>query len=88
MRLPMAAIPRQFGPGIHQADRSEDEGDGVGQIATVSGRYYAMDRDNRWPRVEKAYRAIVDGEGRISVGARGAIQHYYDHPDRTEHERR
>src|SRR5689334_15387952 len=37
---------------------------GVGQIASVSGRYYAMDRDNRWDRVEKAYRALVYGDGR------------------------
>ncbi|MGC6586711.1 2,3-bisphosphoglycerate-independent phosphoglycerate mutase [Paenibacillus sp. Dod16] len=36
---------------------------GVGQIATLSGRYYAMDRDKRWDRVEKAYRAMVYGEG-------------------------
>ena len=36
---------------------------GVGQIATVMGRYYAMDRDNRWERVEKAYAAMVYGEG-------------------------
>src|SRR5205085_11833111 len=36
---------------------------GVGRVATVSGRYYAMDRDNRWPRVEKAYRAITAGLG-------------------------
>ncbi len=36
---------------------------GVGKIATVMGRYYAMDRDNRWERVEKAYRAITAGEG-------------------------
>ena len=35
---------------------------GVGQIASVSGRYYAMDRDNRWERVEKAYRAMVHGD--------------------------
>jgi 2,3-bisphosphoglycerate-independent phosphoglycerate mutase len=35
---------------------------GVGQIATVTGRYYGMDRDNRWQRTEKAYRAIVHGE--------------------------
>ena len=34
---------------------------GVGQIATVIGRYYAMDRDNRWERIEKAYRAMVHG---------------------------
>ena len=36
---------------------------GVGRIATVTGRYYAMDRDNRWDRVEKAYNAFVKGEG-------------------------
>src|SRR6202040_3998858 len=35
---------------------------GVGQIATVIGRYYAMDRDNRWERIEKAYRAMVHGD--------------------------
>ena len=35
---------------------------GVGQIATVNGRYYAMDRDNRWERIEKAYRALVHGD--------------------------
>jgi 2,3-bisphosphoglycerate-independent phosphoglycerate mutase len=34
---------------------------GVGQIASISGRYYAMDRDNRWERIEKAYRAMVHG---------------------------
>lgn len=36
---------------------------GVGQLATLQGRYYAMDRDRRWERVEKAYRAMVYGEG-------------------------
>ncbi|KIQ93515.1 2,3-bisphosphoglycerate-independent phosphoglycerate mutase [Anoxybacillus thermarum] len=36
---------------------------GVGEIATISGRYYSMDRDKRWERVEKAYRAMVYGEG-------------------------
>ena len=35
----------------------------TGKIATISGRYYAMDRDNRWDRIEKAYNAIVNGEG-------------------------
>src|SRR5574341_47312 len=35
---------------------------GVGKIASVSGRYYAMDRDNRWERIERAYRAMVHGE--------------------------
>ena len=36
---------------------------GIGKIASVSGRYYAMDRDNRWNRVEQAYNAIVSGKG-------------------------
>ncbi|HEX5426206.1 MAG TPA: 2,3-bisphosphoglycerate-independent phosphoglycerate mutase [Candidatus Acidoferrales bacterium] len=40
---------------------------GVGQIASVSGRYYAMDRDNRWERVEKAYRAMVHGEAELKT---------------------
>jgi 2,3-bisphosphoglycerate-independent phosphoglycerate mutase len=53
---------------------------GVGQVATVSGRYYAMDRDNRWPRVEKAYRAITFGEGPKFASAADAIQNYYAHP--------
>ena len=42
---------------------AECEKIGVGKIATVMGRYYAMDRDNRWERVEKAYAALVYGEG-------------------------
>ena len=41
----------------------ETERIGVGQIASISGRYYAMDRDNRWDRVEKAYSALVHGVG-------------------------
>ncbi len=53
---------------------------GVGRIATVSGRYYAMDRDNRWPRVEKAYRAIAMGEGPKFATAVDAVQYYYDNP--------
>ncbi|MDR3263787.1 MAG: 2,3-bisphosphoglycerate-independent phosphoglycerate mutase [Clostridiales bacterium] len=44
-----------------------------GKIATVMGRYYAMDRDNRWDRVEKAYRAIADGEGLLTESAENAV---------------
>ncbi len=50
---------------------------GVGEIATVSGRYYAMDRDNRWDRVEKAYDAIVNGKGNESSDAVLAIADSY-----------
>src|SRR5437588_3496752 len=53
---------------------------GVGRIATVIGRYYAMDRDNRWPRVEKAYRAIRFGDGAKFKTAEEAVAWYYDHP--------
>ncbi|MTV50190.1 2,3-bisphosphoglycerate-independent phosphoglycerate mutase [Heliobacillus mobilis] len=49
----------------------------LGIIATISGRYYAMDRDNRWERVEKAYRAMVRGEGRKAVSPSEAIELAY-----------
>jgi 2,3-bisphosphoglycerate-independent phosphoglycerate mutase len=55
-------------------------GIGVGKIATVSGRFWAMDRDNRWPRVERAYRAIVFGDGPVFRSAEEAVAHYYAHP--------
>jgi 2,3-bisphosphoglycerate-independent phosphoglycerate mutase len=47
-------------------------------IATVSGRYYAMDRDKRWERVEKAYRAIAQAEGPRFPDAQAAIAHAYE----------
>jgi len=50
---------------------------GAGKIATVIGRYYAMDRDNRWDRVEKAYRAIVSGEGKHVSSAAQATRDSY-----------
>ena len=51
---------------------------GVGQIGVVSGRYYAMDRDNRWDRVEKAYLALTKGEGVKGCDAAAAVQKSYD----------
>ena len=50
---------------------------GVGQIATVMGRYYAMDRDNRWERVEKAYAAMVYGEGKHAQCPVKAVEDSY-----------
>ena len=47
------------------------------QIATISGRYWAMDRDNRWDRVEKAYNALLLGEGEHAVNSDDAIQTSY-----------
>ena len=51
---------------------------GVGRIATVMGRYYAMDRDNRWERVDKAYAAMVYGEGEKAACGLCAMQNSYD----------
>ena len=50
---------------------------GVGKIASISGRYYAMDRDNRWDRVEKAYNALTKGEGETATSAVGAMEASY-----------
>ena len=55
----------------------------VGKIATVSGRYYAMDRDKRWERVEKAYEALVMGEGIRKYSAAEAVQQSYEN-ERTD----
>ena len=51
---------------------------GVGEIASVTGRYYAMDRDNRWDRVEKAYRALTLGEGNQAACGKCAIKASYE----------
>lgn len=56
---------------------------GVGEIASVSGRYYAMDRDNRWERVQLAYNAIVLGEGEKASSAVECMENSY-HDNKTD----
>ncbi|CAM4473082.1 2,3-bisphosphoglycerate-independent phosphoglycerate mutase [Paenibacillus tarimensis] len=51
---------------------------GIGKIATVQGRYYAMDRDKRWERVEKSYRAMVYGEGPEYTDPVKAVEESYE----------
>ena len=51
---------------------------GVGKVASLSGRYYAMDRDNNWDRVEKAYDSLVTGDGIKAESATQALQESYD----------
>ena len=53
---------------------------GIGRIASVIGRFYAMDRDLRWERVESAYRMLTRGDGEHAPTAAEAVQRYYDHP--------
>ena len=50
---------------------------GVGEVATVMGRYWAMDRDNRWERVERAWRALVLGDARDADGGSEAVARSY-----------
>ena len=57
---------------------------GAGKIATISGRYYAMDRDNRWERVEKAYKALQGGDGRWSKGPVEAVSEAYSKGETDE----
>ncbi|MDE6421429.1 MAG: 2,3-bisphosphoglycerate-independent phosphoglycerate mutase [Lachnospiraceae bacterium] len=57
---------------------------GVGEVASVSGRYYAMDRDNNYDRVEIAYRALTKGEGQTAASAQEAVQNSYDKEETDE----
>lgn len=57
---------------------------GVGEVASVSGRYYAMDRDNNYDRVEVAYRALTKGEGQSADSAQEAVQNSYDKEETDE----
>lgn len=57
---------------------------GAGCVATISGRYYAMDRDRRWKRTKKAYDALVHGEGRLSSGSIQAIKEAYENRETDE----
>ena len=51
---------------------------GVGKFASITGRYYAMDRDKRWDRVEKTYRALVDGIGLTAATPSAAVLASYE----------
>lgn len=65
--------------GVDSIQELEDflAAEGVGEIATVSGRFYAMDRDTRWPRIKKAYDAIYHGEGHHASDAVQAVKDSY-----------
>ena len=56
----------------------------IGEVATVMGRYYAMDRDNRWERVEKAYKALVYGEGIHATSGPSGIMAAYERGETDE----
>lgn len=70
--------PPESGKGYVEQLEAKMQELGVGECVSVMGRYYAMDRDNRWDRVEMAYKALVKGEGVEASSITGAIQDSYD----------
>jgi 2,3-bisphosphoglycerate-independent phosphoglycerate mutase len=70
-------VPPDSGKGFIAELEDQLKEIGVGKIATIEGRYYAMDRDNRWDRVEKAYAAIVNGEGVSNAQPVAAMEESY-----------
>ena len=69
-------VPPDSGKGYLEELQAKLDELGVGKIASVTGRYYAMDRDNRWDRVEKAYAAFVYGEGEKGTPAEVIAKSY------------
>ena len=69
--------PPKSGAGYLQQLEQELAAIGLGRVATVTGRYWAMDRDNRWERIEKAYLALTDGTGQPFATTQEAIQTRY-----------
>lgn len=70
-------VPPSSAADFIDAANAKFEELGAGKIATVMGRFYGMDRDNRWDRVEKAYAALVYGEGIIADDAAKAVRESY-----------
>ena len=71
-------VPPTSGKDFVEALQEKMAEIGIGKIATVMGRFYAMDRDNRWERVSKAYAAMVYGEGTQNADPVAAMQASYD----------
>lgn len=74
---------RDVGPktakGFIEEAEAEMQKIGVGEFATISGRYYSMDRDKRWERVEKSYRSMVYGDGPAYSSAVECVEDSYEH---------
>jgi 2,3-bisphosphoglycerate-independent phosphoglycerate mutase len=70
--------PPESGAGFIEALQHEIRRIGVGRIASVSGRYYAMDRDKRWDRIERAKAAMVDGTGEKNTDPVAAVKRSYE----------
>ncbi|MBQ2134587.1 MAG: 2,3-bisphosphoglycerate-independent phosphoglycerate mutase [Phascolarctobacterium sp.] len=71
-------VPPKSAVGFIKQLQEAIAGMAFGKIATVMGRYYAMDRDNRWDRIEKAYKTLVLGEGNIVADPIQGVEASYD----------
>jgi len=71
--------PPESGAGHIEQIQKEMRQFGIGQIASISGRYYAMDRDQRWDRIERAFGAMVLGNGEKSADPVAAVKRSYEH---------
>ena len=69
--------PPQSAAGYLEQLEAELDKIGLGRVVTITGRYWAMDRDNRWDRVEKAYRALTEGIGQPAASSAEAIAAAY-----------
>ena len=77
--------PPQSGADYLRQLQQELDRIGVGRIATITGRYYAMDRDNRWQRVEKAWQALVEGKGlHVAAAPEQAVEDAYQRGETDE----
>lgn len=76
--------PPQSAKGYIEALEAHMRDLGVGKVATVMGRYYAMDRDNRWSRVELAYNAMANGKGEYALSAIEAVEQSYSKQEADE----
>ncbi|WP_315113973.1 2,3-bisphosphoglycerate-independent phosphoglycerate mutase [Clostridium intestinale] len=76
-------VPPSSGKGFVEEIESYMKENSIGKIATISGRYYAMDRDNRWERVQLAYEAMVNGKGETAKSAVEAMENSY-HDNKTD----
>jgi 2,3-bisphosphoglycerate-independent phosphoglycerate mutase len=77
-------VPPSSAPGYVQALEAKMAQLGIGVIATIAGRYYAMDRDKRWERVEKAYAALVYRQGEQAATAGAAVAAAYQRGETDE----
>jgi 2,3-bisphosphoglycerate-independent phosphoglycerate mutase len=76
--------PPQSGERFLEELEEALERTGVGRIATIAGRYWAMDRDRRWERIERAYRTLTEGRGRSYESAQEAIADAYERDESDE----